>query len=526
METPLRTVGPATFGIARRLYALTIAVAVALVGLATLAWYRLDAVADKADKVASWRVPQLDRMGTLELNLTRASLQIRHAILARTPEELAATLADIGERRKIIEEMATSYEQGIKSERGRELFKGMPAALAAFWPIAEQNIRLIQEGRKAEAFALLVDRTIPARNKVLDAAAATVKYMKDGLDEDAQNIEAAAMSTLHALVAIAAATVLVLGVFAWHVATLLQRRVAVTRSLAEAVRDGDLSAQVHDTARDEFSPLLAAMREMQGSLARVVQSVRNNSEAVASGSTQIAQGNQDLSQRTEQQASALQQTAATMTQLSETVRHNADNARQANQLAGSASEAAGRGGDVVGQVVATMKGINASSRKIAEIIGVIDGIAFQTNILALNAAVEAARAGEQGRGFAVVAGEVRNLAQRSAEAAREIKSLITSSVEQVEHGSSLVDEAGQRMDEIVAAIRRVTDIVGEISSASAEQSSGIVQVEQAVTQMDRATQQNAALVEEGAAAAQSLKQQAVQLVDAIAVFRLRAAQAA
>jgi methyl-accepting chemotaxis protein len=245
---------------------------------------------------------------------------------------------------------------------------------------------------------------------------------------------------------------------------------------------------------------------------------------VATASAQIASGNSDLSGRTEEQASALEQTAASMEQLGSTVRQNADNARQANQLALNASTVAVQGGDVVAQVVGTMKGINDSSRKIADIIGVIDGIAFQTNILALNAAVEAARAGEQGRGFAVVASEVRSLAQRSAEAAKEIKGLITASVERVAQGTQQADLAGETMTEVVGAIRRVTDIMGEISAASSEQSTGVAQVGEAITQMDQATQQNAALVEESAAAADSLQRQAQELVQAVAVFRLDDAQ--
>jgi methyl-accepting chemotaxis protein-1 (serine sensor receptor) len=259
---------------------------------------------------------------------------------------------------------------------------------------------------------------------------------------------------------------------------------------------------------------------MQTSLSRVVSNVRNNAHSVASASAQIAQGNNDLSARTEQQASALEETSASMEELNSTVQANADNARQANQLAVSASTVAVQGGDVVAEVVTTMKGINDSSKKIADIIGVIDGIAFQTNILALNAAVEAARAGDQGRGFAVVASEVRSLAQRSAEAAKEIKGLIHASVERVEQGTMLVDKAGATMTEVVASIRRVTDIVGEISAASNEQSMGVSQVGEAITQMDQATQQNAALVEQSAAAADSLKKQAQQLVEAVAVFQL------
>jgi methyl-accepting chemotaxis protein-1 (serine sensor receptor) len=290
-------------------------------------------------------------------------------------------------------------------------------------------------------------------------------------------------------------------------------------SVARSVAAGDLSVSI-EVKQGDTTSLMAQLRIMQDSLARVVDDVRQNSEMVATASAQIAQGNDDLSQRTDEQASALQQTAATMDELGVTVRNNADNALQANQLALGASSVAARGGEVVGHVVDTMKGISDSSRKIAEIISVIDGIAFQTNILALNAAVEAARAGDQGRGFAVVASEVRNLAQRSASAAKEIKDLISTSVERVENGTALVNQAGKTMREIVGAIKRVVDIVGEISAASAEQSAGVSQVGQAVTQMDQATQQNAALVEESAAAAESLKGRAQQLVQAVAVFKL------
>jgi methyl-accepting chemotaxis protein len=286
-----------------------------------------------------------------------------------------------------------------------------------------------------------------------------------------------------------------------------------------AVAKGDLTVQVKVRPGDTDS-LMAALLKMRDGLAKVVGEVRANSESVATASAQIAQGNHDLSGRTEQQASALEETAATMEELGATVRKNTDSAKQANQLAQGASTVAAQGGDVVGKVVVTMQDINNSSRKIGDIISVIDGIAFQTNILALNAAVEAARAGEQGRGFAVVASEVRNLAKRSADAAKEIKVLITRSVEQVEQGTSLVDQAGQTMSEIVGSIKRVTDIVAEISAASAEQSSGVQQVGEAVSQMDQATQQNAALVEESAAASASLQGQAQQLVAAVAVFKL------
>ncbi|MEY2654649.1 MAG: hypothetical protein RLZZ524_1677 [Pseudomonadota bacterium] len=294
---------------------------------------------------------------------------------------------------------------------------------------------------------------------------------------------------------------------------------AEASAMAQRIAQGDLSPSPH-TRHARPGSVAAALAEMLSTLEGLVTQVRAGAESVASASAQISQGNTDLSSRTEQQASALQQTAATMDQLGTAVRHNADNATQANQLARGASGVASQGGEVVQQVVQTMSGIADSSKRIADIISVIDGIAFQTNILALNAAVEAARAGEQGRGFAVVASEVRNLAQRSAEAAREIKGLITASVDQVEQGTRLVDSAGQTMDEIVAAIRRVTDIVGEITEASVEQSGGISQVGEAVSHMDHATQQNAALVEQSAAAAQTLQQQAQRLVEAVRVFRV------
>jgi len=290
---------------------------------------------------------------------------------------------------------------------------------------------------------------------------------------------------------------------------------------SRAVADGDLTFDVQARGRDEIGLLLSALQQMRTRLATVVGEVRGNAESVSTASAQIAQGNADLSQRTEQQAASLQETAATMEELGSTARSNSESARQANQLAQAACGVAVRGGEVVTNVVSTMHGISESSAQIAHIVGTIDGIAFQTNILALNAAVEAARAGEQGRGFAVVASEVRALAQRSAAAAREIKALIGTSVERVEQGTSLVGEAGRTMDEVVASIRRVTDIVGEISSASAAQGSGVQQVGDAVNQMDQVTQQNAALVEQSAAAAESLKHQAAALVRTVSVFKLQ-----
>ncbi|MDM0104084.1 methyl-accepting chemotaxis protein [Variovorax sp. J22R24] len=338
-------------------------------------------------------------------------------------------------------------------------------------------------------------------------------------------VQAAIVQRLIEFSAWALALAGILSLLGWVISRDLLRQLggepAAATEVAHRIANGELAARVVLKGGDESS-LMHAIEHMRSSLAKVVDEVRTGTDRIAAASSQIATGNQDLSSRTEEQASSLEQTAASMEELTSTVKQNADNARQANQLAASASEVAIEGGKVVGQVVETMGSINESSRKIVDIIGVIDGIAFQTNILALNAAVEAARAGEQGRGFAVVAAEVRNLAQRSAAAAKEIKGLIDNSVDKVGAGSALVAEAGQTMDRIVASVRRVTDIMGEITAASQEQTSGIEQINQAITQMDQVTQQNAALVEQAAAASQSLQHEAGDLSQVMSVFRLEA----
>ena len=408
------------------------------------------------------------------------------------------------------------------SEAGKAKRAVVDEAAQLARPLNTRVLELAQE-KKDDATSLLMKEAGPATQRWQDALDDNIALQQKNSQlqyEEARADYAAARNMLvgSALVSLLVAVALAL----WVVRSILSElggEPADVATLARAVADSDLSSAIHVRAGDAHS-VVAGMARMQDALSAVVRDVRGNAESVATASAQIAQGNADLSQRTEEQASALQQTAATMDQLGTTVRNTADNAKQANQLAQGASGVAAQGGEVVSRVVDTMKGINHSSKKIAEIISVIDGIAFQTNILALNAAVEAARAGEQGRGFAVVASEVRSLAQRSASAAKEIKTLITDSVEQVEQGSALVDQAGQTMADIVGAIRRVSDIVAEISAAATEQSAGVVQVGQAVSQMDQVTQQNAALVEESAAAAESLKQQAAQLVQSVAVFQL------
>ncbi len=413
-------------------------------------------------------------------------------------------------------------EPGGGSDRERALLVKIERVESQYEPVALSIIDLISSGKREAAIEKLNNVCRPLLVEFVAVVREYTDTIKDQTVEAVNGSEAAYVSqrnTLLALSGFAVFAAAALGLF-------LTRRIfgalgaepAELSIAAHQIAQGDLR-EIAGAAQARQGSVLASMGVMQSQLVELIGQVRTSADSIAAGSAEIAQGNNDLSSRTEAQASALEQTAASMEELNSTVKQNAQNAGEANKLADGASKVARRGGEVVVQVVETMKGINDSSRKIADIIGVIDGIAFQTNILALNAAVEAARAGEQGRGFAVVASEVRSLAGRSADAAKEIKSLISASVERVEQGSALVDRAGATMTEVVDSINRVADIVGEISAASSEQSIGVAQVGEAVTQLDQATQQNAALVEESAAAAESMKFQAEQLVQAVAVFK-------
>ncbi len=388
---------------------------------------------------------------------------------------------------------------------------------------SDQIKKLKEGGQLEEARAMVKSGFLPASATYLESLREFAQLQQ----QDAEAVRASIAEGRRSTVLIAGLMVLaVLGgtvVGAWFLIRAIKQPLDQAIGIASRIAEGDLSTPIDTRRSDEFGQLMQALQTMTGSLARLVSEVRHSTDGISTASSEIATGNQDLSSRTELTASSLQETASSMEQLTGTVQHSAQSAHQANQLAGTASEAAQRGGAVVSQVVDTMQEIATSSKKIADIIGVIDGIAFQTNILALNAAVEAARAGEQGRGFAVVAGEVRTLAQRSAQAAREIKSLIVTSTDRVDSGAKLVSEAGSAMDEIVSAIQRVTDMMRDISASASEQSDGIVQVNQAVTQLDQMTQQNAALVEQSAAAAESLREQARRLSGAVNVFRLAAA---
>ncbi|WUR12383.1 methyl-accepting chemotaxis protein [[Empedobacter] haloabium] len=435
--------------------------------------------------------------------------------LATYEERMAKTLAD--QRAN-----AAAYERLISSPEERAIYDDFSRNWQLFLAEHEKVVALSRQNLKEEARAAAAGNSA----KILgDANAALDKLVKLNVEggqragELAETLYRDSRTLSIALLLLAA---LAGSALALWVARMVARPLGEAVEAARAVADGDLTRDLTVRSQDETGALMAALRDMTSKLQGLVAQVRAGTDTIATASSQIAAGNQDLSGRTEQQASALEETASSMEELTSTVRQNADNARQANQLAQSASSIAVRGGAVVGEVVGTMAAINEASRKIVDIISVIDGIAFQTNILALNAAVEAARAGEQGRGFAVVASEVRNLAQRSAAAAKDIKHLIDDSVGKVDAGSRLVNEAGSTMAEIVAGITRVTDIMSEITAASTEQSSGIEQVNQAVVQMDQTTQQNAALVEESAAAAEAMQQQAAHLAQIVGVFRINA----
>ncbi|WP_318014105.1 methyl-accepting chemotaxis protein [Paucibacter sp. TC2R-5] len=457
------------------------------------------------------------------IDLIYVERDLRNALLATNPDGRGKSRESLRKNMALAKDNIKQADPLFWTEKGQAAMLKLKGMWDAFEiAVGAMNGKLADESPAGNAAAVefMFGTLTPLSTQVDDQLTVLAKLKEANakrIDEENDAAYASNRNLTIGLILLGIAGGVALGLMiSRNVVTALQRSLAA----AERMSNFDMSEALQATGKDESADLLRAQETMRQKLQDIVAQVRDNAESVATGSGQIAQGNADLSQRTEEQASALEETAATMDELSSTVRNNADNAKQANQLALGASTVASQGGAVVSEVVETMKGINESSRKISDIISVIDGIAFQTNILALNAAVEAARAGEQGRGFAVVASEVRSLAQRSAEAAKEIKTLINASVERVELGTALVDKAGVTMSEIVTAIRRVTDIVGEISSASTEQSAGIAQVGEAITQMDKVTQQNAALVEESAAAAESLRQQAAQLVQAVAVFKL------
>jgi len=495
----------------------------ASLAIALFAHIQLAKVGDVMGSLVNERMSKYDTVNQLIDNVNVVARASRNAVLLTDAQEIRQENERVAQARAESGQLFDKLDANVQPGEGRKLLDAVNAARGPYKKAVDKVLALAGQNKDDEARELLFKEVRPLQNNFFSALHELLGYERTHMKEDADHVQDVVSSAGWTMLVIALAAGALGTLAGWLVTRSLTRQLggelAYAAKVARQIADGNLAVKVRLREGDQSS-LLATMRAMRDSLAQVVESVREGSDSVATASSQIAQGNYDLSARTEEQASALQQTVSSMEQLGSTVQLNADNAQQAKQLAHSASDVAVQGGEVVAEVVSTMKGIDESSRRIADIIGTIDGIAFQTNILALNAAVEAARAGEQGRGFAVVASEVRALAQRSAAAAKEIKVLIAESVSRVERGTALVDRAGATMDEVVQSIRRVSDIVGEISAASTEQSAGVSQVGGAMSAMDQSTQQNAALVEESAAAAASLRQQAQQLVDAVGVFRL------
>ncbi len=514
---------PKQFRMAHKLWLAVVLIVVLLAAVVGFSGYRSAKVQAEADAVAKdmeARVQAAIRWsGLTETNAARTQALIVSgdaAVEAEFKDVIAATTAQISEVQKSLEAMALSDADKAQMAKIAEARKAMI-------DLRGQARKLKADGQQDQAIALVKQSYNPA-------VATYLQVLRDFVQQQQQNAaarqqEMAASRMLTVKIAAVAVGLLLLAIIvgAYYLIGSIQRPLAQANGLAERIAGGDLSLQESVTRSDEFGDLLRSLYAMSNALGRMVHQVRQSTDSIAIASAEIATGNQDLSARTEQTSSNLQETAAAMEEFTSTIQQSAGSAQQASSLAAGATGVARRGGEVVTQVVATMEDINHSSKKIADIIGVIDGIAFQTNILALNAAVEAARAGEQGRGFAVVASEVRSLAQRSAEAAKEIKQLISASVEKVETGSRLVSDAGTTMTDIVQSVQRVTDMIGEITAASSEQSAGVSQVNKAISNLDQMTQQNAALVEESAAAAQSLREQADHLAREVSMFKVNAA---
>jgi methyl-accepting chemotaxis protein len=506
--------------IGQRLYLGFAAVLVLLIGITALAWNGLNTSHNATERIVMMK----ERAANTEEWLLSTQLNINRVLaVAKSGNNpavdsyfkpmIANTTARINEVQKLL-------EAEITSESGKALLVEIADKRSAYIATRTTYFDTVKAGDVAGADQILNTGLMPAADVYSGKQKELLDFQNGLVKEAVEASDATIKSQIALLMGLAAAAIALAMVMAWRITRSVTQPLAEALAMSRDVAAGNLTRQINTSRADELGDLLRALAEMQSSLVNTVTQVRSTTDSINIASAEIASGNQDLSARTEQTASNLEETAASMEQLTSTVRQSADSARQANQLASSASEIAVRGGNVVGQVVTTMNEINASSKKISDIIGVIDGIAFQTNILALNAAVEAARAGEQGRGFAVVAAEVRSLAQRSAEAAKEIKGLISSSVDRVEAGSRLVGEAGQTMSELVGSVQRVSDIIGEITAAASEQSDGIGQVNVAVNQLDQMTQQNAALVEESAAAAESLRDQATRLAQVVQIFRI------
>ena len=495
-------------------------VIVLLVAITALSNIQLGRLNDGINLITKDRYPKTVLANTIQIQVNKIALDIRDIMLTGDAEKIKFLVGDATAADKKMNDSLAQMQSIAKTDEDKRYVKDAMTARDAYLPVRDGLMKLALAGQIDEAKAYLPQQFMPLQIKYFIALDAMFDYQGGLMDAAGDKASAESGSARMIINTLAGITLLLSAAVAWLVSRSITRPLTEAVGVARRVADGDLTTKVEVKSTDETGQLMSALQTMNGNLYNIVSQVRQGTDTIATASGEIATGNMDLSARTEQQAGSLEETASAMEELTSTVRQNADNARQANQLAVSASSVAVDGGTVVGKVVDTMSSINDSSKKIVDIIGVIDGIAFQTNILALNAAVEAARAGEQGRGFAVVASEVRSLAQRSAAAAKEIKILIDDSVAKVDTGSKLVEQAGTTMTEVVASVKRVTDIVGEISAASQEQSQGIEEVGRAITSIDETTQQNAALVEESAAAAQSLQDQAAKLMQLVSVFKL------
>ena len=498
-------------------FGIVIILLIAITGLSNTQVGRLN---DSINQIVKDRYPKTVLANSIQIQVNKIAIDLRDIILSSDPDKIKYLVSDATAADQKMNAGLAQAAQIARTEQDKHFVQDAIAARDNYLPARDALMKLAMDGKADEAKAYLPTTFMPLQIKYFIALDAMFDYQGGLMDAAGKAAGDDSQSARIIINALAALTVLLSALVAWLVSRSITRPLNQAVEVAKRVADGDLTTEVTVTSSDEIGELMTALKVMNGNLFDIVSQVRSGTDTIAHASSEIASGNMDLSSRTEQQAGSLEETASAMEQLTSTVKQNADNARQANQLAVSASEVAVQGGSVVGKVIDTMGSINASSKKIVDIISVIDGIAFQTNILALNAAVEAARAGEQGRGFAVVASEVRSLAHRSASAAKEIKQLIDDSVEKVDTGSKLVEQAGATMNEVVASVRRVTDIVAEISSASQEQSAGIDEIGNAITQIDETTQQNAALVEQAAAAAQSLQDQAAKLTQVVSVFKL------
>ncbi|MFZ6777044.1 methyl-accepting chemotaxis protein [Undibacterium sp. Ji83W] len=465
-------------------------------------------------------MPSVNAAMGIKERVSRIRSQEAQLVSAENPEEVEKYIGRTKEAVVGLKENEVEYARLISVPEEKKQFEEYSKAMGEYLQISDKIMALAREGNGKDAMTLMRGDSSKINTKVRGLVDTMVKTNVEGGVSAYQTGMESYQTSRSLIIAVLIVSISLGMLLAYAIARIVSRPLQDAVRVAQTVAAGDLTSHIQSNTSDETGLLLQALKEMNQSLLQVVTEVRQGTDEIATATSEIANGNLDLSRRTENQASSLEETASSMEEITSTIKHNSDNARQANQLSHSASAVAQKGGDVVSQVVDTMGSINASSKKIVDIIAVIDGIAFQTNILALNAAVEAARAGEQGRGFAVVASEVRNLAQRSASAAKEIKELINDSVEKVGQGTRLVDQAGETMKEVVDSVKRVSDIISEITAAGTEQSAGIEQINVAVTQMDEMTQQNAALVEEAAAAAGALQEQAQNLSRIVSVFKL------